>query len=73
MDSPKKVKITAKDFATKYKSKREVYNFLSADVGVYLPAYVSSLLHSSINNMLFLIGISNNLFSQRYHERKEEK
>ena len=36
---PAKVKITAKDFAAKYKSKREVYNFLAVDVGVYLPAY----------------------------------
>ena len=32
-------KISAKEFASKYKSKREVYNFLSVDVGVYLPAY----------------------------------
>ena len=31
--------ISAKEFAAKYKSKREVYNFLSVDVGVYLPAY----------------------------------
>ena len=39
MDAPGKVKITAKDFAAKYKSKREVYNFLSVDCGIYLPKY----------------------------------
>ena len=32
-------KITAKEFMAKYKSKREVYHFLSVDVGVYLPNY----------------------------------
>ena len=39
MNGPAKVKITAKDFAAKYKSKREVYNFLSVDCGIYLPSY----------------------------------
>ena len=39
MAAASKVKINAKDFAAKYKSKREVYNFLSVDVGVYLPSY----------------------------------
>ena len=39
MSGPAKVKITAKDFAAKYKSKREVYNFLSVDCGIYLPSY----------------------------------
>ena len=39
MAAPAKVKITAKSFAAKFKSKREVYNFLSVDVGLYLPAY----------------------------------
>jgi len=34
-----KVKITAKEFAAKYRSKREVYHLLSVDVGVYLPSY----------------------------------
>ena len=31
--------ITSKEFAAKYRSKREVYNFLATDVGVYLPPY----------------------------------
>ena len=39
MQAPAKVKITAKDFAAKYSSKREVFNFLSVDVGAYLPRY----------------------------------
>ncbi len=37
--NPQTQQISAKEFAAKYKSKREVYNFLSVDVGVYLPAY----------------------------------
>ena len=32
-------RITAAQFAAKYKSKRECYNFLAIDVGAYLPAY----------------------------------
>ena len=39
MQAPAKVKVTSKDFAAKYKSKREVYNFLSVDCGIYLPSY----------------------------------
>ena len=31
--------ITSKEFSAKYRSKREIYNFLATDVGVYLPAY----------------------------------
>jgi len=34
-----KVKVTSKEFAAKYRSKREVYHLLSVDVGVYLPPY----------------------------------
>ena len=37
--APAKVKVTSKDFAAKFRSKREVYNFMSVDVGAYLPAY----------------------------------
>ena len=39
MAAPAKVMVTAKTFAAKFRSKREVFNFLSVDVGVYLPAY----------------------------------
>ena len=31
--------VTAMEFASKYKSKREVYNFLTIDVHAYLPPY----------------------------------
>ena len=33
------VQISAKEFQSKYRSKREIYNFLAADVGIYLPPY----------------------------------
>ena len=33
------VDVSAKEFAAKYSSKREVYNFLAVDMGVYLPHY----------------------------------
>ena len=31
--------VSSKEFAAKYRSKREIYNFLAADVGIYLPPY----------------------------------
>ena len=34
-----KVRISSKEFSAKYNSKRECYNFLACDVGVYLPPY----------------------------------
>ena len=43
MDGPAKKKVTAKAFAAKFRSKREVFNFLSVDVGIYLPAYGNDL------------------------------
>ena len=33
------MEVSAKLFAAKYSSKREVYNFLAVDVGVYLPHF----------------------------------
>jgi len=33
------VEVSAKLFAAKYNSKREVFNFLAVDVGVYLPHF----------------------------------
>ena len=36
---PAGVNITAATFASKFKSKREIWNFLSVDVGAYLPTY----------------------------------
>ena len=32
-------KITAAEFAAKYKSKREIFMFLTVDAGAYLPPY----------------------------------
>lgn len=33
------VSISSKQFASKYRSKREIYNFLATDVGIYLPPF----------------------------------
>jgi len=35
----RKVQVSASSFAAKYRSKRECYNFLAVDMGVYLPNY----------------------------------
>ena len=34
-----KVKVTAKDFGSKYKGKRKVFHFLAHEVGAYLCSY----------------------------------
>ena len=34
-----KQQVTATAFAAKYKSKREIFNFLTMDVKAYLPSY----------------------------------
>ena len=44
MGPPGKVKITAAAFGAKYKSKREVFNFLAVDVGIYLPSYGKNII-----------------------------
>ena len=31
--------VSSKEFASKYKSKREIFNFLATEVGIYLPPY----------------------------------
>jgi len=31
--------ISSKQFSSKYRSKREIFNFLACDVGIYLPPY----------------------------------
>ena len=38
-DARAKQQVTATAFAAKYKSKREVFNFLTMDVKAYLPTY----------------------------------
>ena len=39
MNQIQQEKVNVQSFQAKYKSKRECYNFLAVDVGVYLPAY----------------------------------
>ena len=41
MDQPRPVRISAKEFAAKYNSKRECYSFLTLDCKGYLPDYHS--------------------------------
>ena len=36
-DPPQKEKLNAKTFSAKFRSKKEVWNFLAVDVGAYLP------------------------------------
>ena len=38
-NQPRMVQVSSKEFSAKYRSKREIYNFLATDVGVYLPPY----------------------------------
>ncbi len=38
-NAPQKVAITAKEFAAKYNSKKECFNFLSVDCKAYLSSY----------------------------------
>ena len=33
------IQVSSKEFAAKYRSKREIYNFLACDYGVYLPPF----------------------------------
>ena len=33
------VAVSSKEFSAKYKSKREIFNFIATDVGIYLPPY----------------------------------
>ena len=36
---PRTVGVNSKEFSAKYRSKREIYNFLACEVGVFLPPY----------------------------------
>ena len=44
--------ISSKEFSAKYRSKREIYNFLATDVGVYLPPYDNVTIYF-IKDLLF--------------------
>ena len=37
--------LTAQEFGAKFQSKREIYRFLSTEVGIYLPTYETGKLH----------------------------
>ena len=37
LDQQQRTRITTKEFAAKFRSKTEVYTFLTVDVGAYLP------------------------------------
>ena len=45
---PRRVTISTSAFAAKYRSKREVFNFLAVDANVYLPSYGKCLTRWSI-------------------------
>ena len=68
-----KVKINAKDFAAKYKSKREVYNFLSIDVGVYLPSYGKFYCLAISYPFQINCRVNNHLFLEGHHEGPKKK
>ena len=70
---PEKVKITSKDFAAKYRSKREVYNFLAVDVGVYLPSYGKFNAASILTPSSFVYRAVHHLFPQGPHVQQEEE
>ena len=40
---PQNMQISAKEFGSKFRSKRETYNWLAGDCDVYLPPYGKSL------------------------------
>ena len=42
---PRTVGVNSKEFSAKYKSKREIYNFLATDVGVFLPPYDNTTIY----------------------------
>ena len=37
--------VSSKAFAAKYRSKREIYNFLASDCGIYLPPYDNTTIY----------------------------
>ena len=73
MAAPGKVAITAASFRAKYNSKREVYNFLAVDVGIYLPAYGKCPNHSILTLLFVTYRAGDHLLFERFGPRKEEK
>ena len=42
---PRTVGVNSKEFSAKYRSKREIYNFLACEVGVFLPPYDNTTIY----------------------------
>ena len=40
---PQQARVSAKEFAAKYQSKRECYTFVAVECGIYVPPYGKSL------------------------------
>ena len=47
-DGPQIAQVSAKEFASKFRSKRECYTFLAQECEVYLPPYGKSTIPSSL-------------------------
>ena len=74
MDGQAKKKVTAKAFAAKFRSKREVFNFLSVDVGIYLPAYGNDYFTCLyLTSFFYLRRAGDHLLLERPHERQKEE
>ena len=74
MDVQAKKKVTAKAFAAKFRSKREVFNFLSVDVGIYLPAYGNDLYPCFFLTSFFSSRrAGDHLLLERPHERQKKE
>ena len=69
MNAPGNVAITAAAFGAKYSSKREVYNFLSVDVGIYLPSYRKWWITLFLTFLFLIFSTSHHLLSQRRGKR----
>ena len=74
MDVPANRKVTAKAFAAKFRSKREVFNFMSVDVGVYLPAYGNHCFYCpNLTSFFYSCRAGHHLLLERPHEWKKEE
>ena len=71
--NPQTQQISAKEFAAKYKSKREVFNFLSVDVGVYLPAYGKCQRHQLLLTFFVSSRANQHLLPEGHRSEQEEE
>ena len=70
---PAKVKVTSKDFASKFRSKREVYNFMSVDVGAYLPSYGKYYSKYWISSFFLTFRSGDHILPERLGQRHKEE